>query len=328
MTDGSSAPLLLLDSARIALADGSRLAPLDAVAHGTRVGLIGAWAPLFRLLGAELRLAAGRAEIAGSPASRAVASGVAGLARFDPVLAPAWTAERTLVESAALLGMNAARARSAARELLARFELTRIASRPLAALGSADRRALFVAHATLGEPRVVCCESPLARLEDPDQAYVEAALERAIAGRAAIVSVGSTPPLGRERAWLDSADHVIVLSHGHVVASGPPSDVLRPSARVLATVTRHADAFANELSARGVDARRVGHVQALLGLLVPNGAAEVERFVIELPAPRETRAIVEAAAAAQAPLVELSPVEALTFPDNAAHAGLQSSPAT
>ncbi|MEB2324914.1 MAG: hypothetical protein OZ921_20540, partial [Sorangiineae bacterium] len=76
----SDAPLLLLDAARI---DAGGAVLLDGVSCGSsapELGLVGAWSPLFALLGGQATLASGRAEIGGAPARLAASSGRVGLA--------------------------------------------------------------------------------------------------------------------------------------------------------------------------------------------------------------------------------------------------------
>lgn len=304
-----SPPLLVLEEAAIALPDATLLKPLSARAEGDSVGLVGDWSPFFRLLARQARLARGVLTIRGVAASDATRRGVVGLMLHDPPLPGSWNGERYLTEGARLRGEPRKKAQTIARELIRRFELMHFASRPLAALPLPHRRALLIANATLGEPAVLCCEAPLSRLDDAGEVYVQSVLERALAGRAGIVSVAAAPALGRERALLDRTSGVLVLAGGELVASGTPRRALAESPRAFATVTRRGDEFAAALSARGIAAERLGPVEALLGWLAVGAGTRIERFLVELPAPGDTRVILDAARASSAPLVELRLLE-------------------
>ncbi|MFO7178736.1 MAG: hypothetical protein DIU78_008570 [Pseudomonadota bacterium] len=301
----SDASLLTLLDARFALPGESQLPPVSLSASGRRVVLVGAFGFLFRALVGEVRLAGGSATVLGTPLESAVAHGVVGVAFADPPLPPGFTLERYVRESAELLGMGARAARRAAGDLLARYELDRAASRRLESLSVVERRVLALVHATLAEPAVLFCETPLARLDDASAEYVETVLARVLAGRRAVISVAD--PSGRERALLDRADVVLVLDRHHGVARYAPGTLPAGGARVLATVIRRGAEFREALRARGLEPRAVAPVPALAGLFGAH-AENPTRLTLELPAPDATGAVFEAAAEAEAPLVELVPL--------------------
>jgi ABC-type arginine transport system ATPase subunit len=305
----TAAELLVFEGARLRLRDGSQRPPLSARCTGSRVAMVGAFGPFFGLLTGDGKLAGGTVHIAGQPAEHAVRRGVVGLALLDPPVPPGWTAERYLIESARLLGHTPAAARTRARDLLAAFELSHLTLRMLKAIPIVERRAFTIAHATLANPPVVCCEAPFDRLDGEAAAYVAARLERALVERAGIVQFHGVPATGAERAWIDRADTVLRLEHDQIVASAPPDEALAPSARLLATVARRGAEFRSALAARGVTADPVGHLASLLPVLTSREGATLERFLIVLPDAGDTRAVLEAARAAQAPLVELRPIE-------------------
>lgn len=305
----SDAPLLVLSGARLELADGTRLPELEATVSGRRIALIGSWSPFYRLLAGEIRLAGGRALILGSPAAKVVRNGTAGLALSDPPLPRTWTATRYLAESGRLLGWAKQKAEVRARELLTSFELAHLTTRTLASLPVVERRVLLIAHATLGDPKVLCVEAPFDRLDADAAAYVNARLERALEGRSGIVHFPAPSLLGPERAFIDRAEGVLVLAGGHVIVNAPAKRASPSSTRVLVTVTRHAGAFRARLETQGLSVLPAGHLAALLPLLTTPENAELARFLVELPAPLDTSGILEASRAAEAPLVELSPLD-------------------
>lgn len=294
--------LLALEGARFALPDGTQLPPMSVGASGRLAVLVGAFGFLFRALIGAVRLLGGSATVFGTPIDRAIGAGVAGLALAEPPLPPGFTLERYLRESAELLGMGTRAARRAAGDLLARYEIDRAAARRLESLAPVERRVLALVHATLSEPSVLFCETPLARLDDASGAYVESVLARATEGRRAVISVAD--PGGRERALLDRADVALVLDRHHAIARYTPGALPLGGSRVLATVTRRGPEFREALRARGLEPQPLAPVPALQGLF--GGQAEnPERVALELPAQDATRAVFAAAADADAPLVEL-----------------------
>jgi len=297
-------PLLVLDRARI-LAGGAVGEPLTTRGGRARITLVGAVRPVFRLLARDATLASGEARLAGVPLHEAVTAGVAGLALCDPPLPGDWTPERYLLESARLAGFTEREARREVEQAILRFELGAYARRRFADSYIAVKRVVLFAHATLGSPEVLCAESPLADLEPSARAYVDAALERAAAGRRLFVSVTSASDA--ERPLVERADWVAVVHGGTIVREGPPDVALWASRRYAATVTRSADAFLAALTERGVRAIPADVAPALLGF-VPRDPAAVRRVLVELPEGASADDIVRAAHHADAPLVELRAV--------------------
>jgi ABC-type multidrug transport system ATPase subunit len=167
------------------------------------------------------------------------------------------------------------------------------------------KRVVLLAHATLGSPRVLCVEAPLAELDPSSLAYVAAALEQAANGRLLVASVTSATE--GERALVERADWVVVAQGGRFVREGTANLALVPSHRYAATVTRAADAFVAALAERGVRATPTDVAPALLGF-VPENAADVRRVLVELPNGVSPDEIVRAAHRVGSPLVELSPL--------------------
>ena len=248
-------PLLLCDGARIDASGALLLESLTCVGRGNHVGLVGDWAPLFSLLGGEAELGAGRLELDGVEASRAVALGVVGLARYQPGLPPGWTAS-PLSDRERAPARPLARREPPRRPRRARAAAASPSSAPHPAAARPGRapRAL-IAHATLGAPRVLALEAPLAGLDDAAQARLVPLIDRAAAGRKLLWSAASAAPVGAERGLLDSMSEVLVLEAGSLVAEGPPGHALSPGTRYLVTVARDAGELAARLEAGGLGVR-------------------------------------------------------------------------
>lgn len=300
MTD---APLLACDDARIDAGGAPLVEGLSLATAGRRVALLGAWAPLFALVGREAELGAGRVELAGEPATRAVASGKVGLARSAPPLPPRWSAFSFLQQSARLLGFDPRRARDAARAALEALGLGRLEGRALGGLGALERRAVLIAHAALGGPEALALEAPLGALDDAAQSALRDLVERVAERRALIFSVESTLPSAAQRALIETADDVLVLEQGSLVAQGAPARALEPSRRYLVSVGRHAARWVEVLGERGCRT-------------TPAGAAsdDAARFVVDLAPSVTTDALLALSLELEAPLVELVPLPARVPP--------------
>lgn len=305
MSESASVPLFQLSAARLRLRDGSELALDDAEARGNRLALAGEWTPWFELLAGEAALVSGRAELAGVDVRQATARGVIGFAPLDPPLPARWKLRRYVLESAALVGRGRAFAKQSAAETIERFELGHLANRELGALRTAERRVLAIANAALAQPPIVVCERPLDRLDDAARAYVETALERALRGRLAVVSVADIDELGRERALLERFDALLV-ARGGSIEPRPISALGAEDARtLLVTVAANGGAFLRELSSRGVQARLVGRVDALLAFLPGFVDTTFERFRLQSADETARAVVVQASLASEAPIVEL-----------------------
>ncbi len=307
MTEASqqAAPLLLCDGARIDAAGGALLEGLSCVGSGSRIALVGAWAPLFALLGREAQLAAGRVEIDGSEAARATALGVVGLARPGRGLPAKWTVARYLAESARLLGLSARDSRRSAHAALEALGLSALGPRTLARLDAVERRALFITHATLGAPRVLALEAPFDGLDPASQERLLPLVDRASAGRQLLWSVADPAPTGAARGLLERMDEVLVLEAGSLVAQGPPAHALSPGQRYLVTVAHGAAELSGQLEARGLGVQAAGAG----GRALPFNAAEPSaRLIVDLGADATPNDVLAAALELSVPVLELVPL--------------------
>jgi ABC-type multidrug transport system ATPase subunit len=290
-------PVLELVTARIDREGIPLLDGISAIAKGPRVALLGDWTGLFDLIDARGALVGGTACVLGVPLATALADGVVASVRRDLVLPKGWTLTRYLEQSARLLGMSASDATTSARGVLAMLGLAAMAGKQLGTLRPHERRAAAIARARLGEPNVLAFEAPLTNA-DAERAYVLELIERAVAGRACIVSTDDTNPTDEAATLADRANDVLVLEHGTLVGA------LRAE-RYLVSVTANAQAFAEALARDGL----VVHVANPNGTYRPFDAATsmsgALRFVIETAS---SEPILAASIDANSPVVELRPL--------------------
>lgn len=299
----SDARTLEAKAARIDLLGQPLLARLDVASNAERLALIGDWSALFRLLSGEAELAQGSLELAGHAVPLGVERGVIGLMRLDPLLPPTWSAEQLLSSSAELSGLPTKIATRSAFQTLERLGLLELASRRLAHLPPAERRALLVAHAVLTDPLVLCLEEPLAGLDTHAEHALMAVIERACAGRRLVVAVADPEQTASTRRLVQSCGERLGLAAGVAVPLGAEGG---SRSRVTATICKNHQAFAAALAARGLLAHAT-HEAGLLGTLTSPLAGPCWRYLIELEGD-STAQVLDAALETDAGLVELIPL--------------------
>jgi len=284
----SRAPLLLLEGARIDVGGAPLCDGLGAVSEADRVGLVGDWSALFALLATRGRLVRGRAEIAGVPADRAVASGLVGLALSDVPLPGAVCVLDYLEASARLVGFARRLATEASQHALGELGLEALARRRIRDLGQLERRGLALAHAALGKPSAIVLEAPLDHLDEASSGVVAGWVERAAAGRHLLVSARHTGMAGPERGLFEGLGEILVLGPGGLLSQGPPAEAWGDFDRCLVVVRSRAAELREALVARGVEATLEAQGDAGARLWVeiraPDALDLVRDIVVELEA--------------------------------------------
>jgi len=107
-----------------------------------------------------------------------------------------------------------------ALEVLDNFDLTRIASHPAQVLAYGDKKRVELARASVGNPRLLLLDEPVAGLNATETAAVATQLRR-------LRSLGQTMLLVEHDMELvmELADQVVVLDSGQVIARGTPAQV-------------------------------------------------------------------------------------------------------
>jgi ABC-type multidrug transport system ATPase subunit len=216
-----TSPLLRCHGARIEVEGVVLLDELEVDADGARVVLAGDWEPLFRLWSHTATLARGSVEVLGTPADTLLRDNRLGIASADAPLVPSSKAIESLTASARLLGVGKREALRRAGATLRRLGLTSLAKERPVRLDKADRRALSIARAVLGDPPAIAIERPFEGLDDDRALRVESALARAAEGRRLLLYLAAPARGGPEARALEAADRVVTLRDGSVVPLAP-----------------------------------------------------------------------------------------------------------
>lgn len=254
MSEGA-APLLCADHLRIEAGGATLVEGLSVESAGERVLLVGGDALIAAILGVPLgprlehpaQIVSGRLLLLGRDVARGAHRSRSGRAMLDPAFDPSWTVSEWLRWHARLGGTDARHA----NVVLERFGFGAWSRSKLRALGVAERRALNIAAAVLGDPPLVVIERPLDGLDEDVLPWMLAVIAKACEGRGAIVSAERIA-LGSAAAVLaEAASDVIVLRDGALLRHVPGS-ALWSVQRYLITVVGPSDALAAALADRGI----------------------------------------------------------------------------
>jgi oleandomycin transport system ATP-binding protein len=159
----------------------------------------------------------GRAEVGGFDATRDGhwVRGLMGVTGQYASVDDGLTGTNNLVMIGRLLGLSRTDARARAGELLARFDLTDAAARPVKTYSGGMRRRIDLAASLVGRPQVLFLDEPTTGLDPQARSDVWEMIR-------ALVADGVTVLLTTQ--YLDEADQlateISVIDHGRVIAAG------------------------------------------------------------------------------------------------------------
>ena len=203
------------------------LAGVDlTVRAGTVLGLLGpngaGKTTAVRILATLLRPDAGEARICGFDVNRDAhqVRQLIGLTGQYASVDDGLSGTNNLVMIGRLLGLSRKNAKSRARQLLDRFELTDAAGRAVSTYSGGMRRRLDLAASMVGRPRVLCLDEPTTGLDPRSRSEVWGTIR-------GLVADGVTVLLTTQ--YLEEADQlahdITVIDRGTVIAAGTPDEL-------------------------------------------------------------------------------------------------------
>lgn len=241
-------PLLAASSLRIDVGGVPAIDGLTVDTTGERVLVLGAARALFEAAAGLRRTARGSLRIDGAEAIEACRACLATGAPLDPPMPPGWTVAQYVTWSARLAGRGRAEARAMASEALERMQLASVAGHRLRGAAKAVRRGTVVAAALATGAPGLLVDDPLAGLPDDAARAFGRVLDRALAGRRAVVFAGRVP---LESPLALGSDEAIVVDGARVLARGAPAEIAAAERAYALRVLGDVDAFVRAVRARG-----------------------------------------------------------------------------
>ena len=203
------------------------LAGVDLAAEvGTVLGVLGpngaGKTTAVRILTTLLVPDGGRAEVGGFDVVRNAhrVRGLIGLTGQYASVDDGLTGTNNLVMIGRLLGLSRAAAKARARELLARFDLSDAAARPVKTYSGGMRRRIDLAASLVGRPQVLFLDEPTTGLDPQGRSDVWDMIRL-------LAADGVTVLLTTQ--YLDEADQlardIAVIDRGRVIATGTPDEL-------------------------------------------------------------------------------------------------------
>lgn len=284
-------PLLLADDLRIDVGGAVALERASFTVHARSLAILGESTGLMSALSGAAPLRAGTLHLLGRDVGKGEHLDIVGLAPLDPPLPPSWTALEYLQRSAMLAGSPKDSAGRLAHEALRTIDALSLGEARLGHLGQAERRVVVLAQAIVNSPAVLIAALPLFGLSGAPAEYVLRAFDKAAKNRGFIVSALREDPSSLEYALIERAEERLAFASGSLLDSGQAHEA--SAGRVYSlTVVRHAEAFRQNLVARGI---------ALWG--------GPQNFWAQLPEGADISILLAASVEAGAPIVQLSPRE-------------------
>jgi daunorubicin resistance ABC transporter ATP-binding subunit len=160
---------------------------------------------------------------------------VIGLAGQTAAVEPALTGRENLVMIGRLFGHTKLDARAAADAVLAEIHLTDDADRPVKGYSGGMRRRLDLGASLVGAPKVLLLDEPTTGLDPRTRLDLWDSIRSLVA---AGTDVLLTTQYLEEADQL--ADHVVIIDHGKVIATGTPTELKSLAGRDVVEVrTRH-----------------------------------------------------------------------------------------
>jgi ABC-2 type transport system ATP-binding protein len=267
------------------------------VAEGTVFSLLGpngaGKTTTVQILSTLIPADGGRVEVAGhdlaaGPDAIRAAIGVTGqFSAVDQLL----TGEENLRLMARLHHLGRAQGRARGDDLLARFDLTGAARKPVSAYSGGMRRRLDLAMTLMGDPRLIFLDEPTTGLDPSGRRTMWRIIRDLVAGG---VTVFLTTQYLDEADEL--ADRVALLDHGRIVAEGRADELKRriPGGHVLlhfagpgplGVAARHLPTAARNDAALSLQVPSDGDAGSLRALLndLHHAGADAERVSVHTP---------------------------------------------